>query len=158
MSEETTRSRSRISVVRLLVLAVGLGVIAAVIAAVAYYAYRESRDGPLQVKVYPGATQTINETVREGYDHQRYVTTDSLEKIEQFYAGQDGMACEPQYAQIIEQPGADPIKEGYLYTRCIKDRSSLNMTQYTVILLQPVVDGSGSPTGEIVIDVERHWG
>jgi hypothetical protein len=50
------------------------------------------------------------------------------------------------------------LKEGHLYTRCQIDRSWLGMTQYTTVVIQPGVDEAGSPTGEIVIDVQRYWG
>jgi hypothetical protein len=34
----------------------------------------------------------------------------------------------------------------------------MGMTQYTTIVIQPVYDQDQNPTGQVIIDIQRHWG
>ncbi|MBN1679123.1 MAG: hypothetical protein JW966_02445 [Anaerolineae bacterium] len=157
MSETSERGLFQSNLIRLVLVLLIVGVVLVVVGVVGYMQYRSSRDKPLKVDTYPGAQLVGNEVLYDGYDHQQYVSSDPIDTIEQFYAKQD-MDCEPQYATIVERPGEEPVREGYLYTRCLRDRSSLGMTQYTTVVLQPEQDEAGNATGQVVIDVRRYWG
>jgi hypothetical protein len=145
-------------VVRIVLGLVVIGVIVIIAAVIGLLMYRESRNKPLDVDVYPGVQQVSDERLYDGHDHQQYVSTDPVDEIEAFYADQDDMECKRQYQTYVERPGEEPLKEGYLYTRCLIDHSTLGMTQYTTVVIQPVTDESGQATGQVVIDVQRFWG
>jgi len=69
------------------------------------------------------------------------------------------MVCEPQYRVVEQMPGQkEPRKEGHIFTRCQIDHSGWGMTQYTTIVIQPVYDQNQNPTGQVTIDIQRHWG
>ncbi|MBN2305351.1 MAG: hypothetical protein JXQ72_12775 [Anaerolineae bacterium] len=138
------------TMVRLVIGLVIIAVIAIVIGGIVYLSYRSSRGEPIKVKVYPGAQEISNEKISDGYDHQQYVSTDPVEQIEVFYGSQDDMNCTRQYDY-----SRDPAE--YQFTSCIIDKSSLDMTQYTSVVIQPVHDESGNLTGQVVIDVKRYW-
>lgn len=145
-------------VVRIVLGLLVLGVLVVVVALVAVLSYRESRNKPLKVGTYPGAQMVSEERLYDGYDHQQYVSTDPVEKIEEFFDRQDDMKCQRQYASVTERPGEELLREGYLYTSCVIDHSTLGITQYTKVVIQPQQDGAGNLTGQVVIDVQRHWG
>lgn len=147
------------TIVRLTLVAVVIVVVLAVAAVIGVYLYRSSRDKPLEVPIYPGATLVNSEKLYDGFDHQQYTSTDPFEKIEQFYADRKGMTCEPQYSLVEQVPAqTEPRKEGHIFTRCQIDHSGLGMTQYTTIMIQPVYDQDQNPTGQVTIDIQRHWG
>ena len=156
--DHTGRSFWQSGVVRLALVVTAVVVVAVVVGALALYSYRSSRDKPLNVAVYPGAQLVASEVRYDGFDHQQYVTTDPFEKIEQFYVAQDDMDCEPQYATVEDRPGQEPLKEGHVFTRCQIDHSGWGITQFTTVLIQPVIDENQTPTGEVLIDVQRTWG
>jgi hypothetical protein len=147
------------AVVRLTLVVVAIVIVLVVAIVIVVYLYRSSRDKPLKVAIYPGATLVNSERVNDGFDHQQYTSTDSLEKIEQFYMDRKGMVCEPQYSVVEQVPGqSEPLKEGHIFTRCQIDHSGMGMTQYTTIVIQPVYDQDQNPTGQVIIDIQRHWG
>ncbi len=129
-----------------------------VIAVVVFLALRASRNKPLDVAIYPGAQLVNAEKLYEGLDHQQYVSSDSFEAIETFYAAQKDMDCERFYRTVQERPGQEPLKEGHIRTRCQVDHSGFGVTQYTTITIQPVFDQNEKPTGEVIIDIQRYWG
>ena len=144
--------------------AVRIALMAAVIvlllggAAVAGYLYvRWSRNQPPNLKTFPGAVQVIDESAAEGRDHQQYAVVAPVSEVEQFYADQD-LTCQSQYASVTAGVDGEPVREGYLYTRCLADRSLLGFTQYAVVLIQPQYDPAQVSSGEVVVDVQRHWG
>lgn len=147
---QETRSLWRRNMLRFVVGLIILVVIVVVIGAIAYSSYRSSRGKPIKVGVYPGVQQITDEVIYAGYDHQQYLSGDPIEQIEAFYNNRNGLKCERQY-DYRQEPAL------YLFTSCIVDRSSLNMTQYTKVVIQPAMDDAGNPTGQVVIDVQRHW-
>jgi hypothetical protein len=147
------------TVVRLTLVVVAVVVVLVVAGVVAVYLYRSSRDKPLKVAIYPGATLVNSEKINDGFDHQQYTSTDPFEEIEQFYMSRKGMVCEPQYSVVEQVPGQTELrKEGHVFTRCQLDHSGWGMTQYTMIVIQPVYDQDQNPTGQVTIDIQRHWG
>jgi hypothetical protein len=147
------------TIVRLTLVAVAIVVVLVTAAVIGAYLYRSSRNKPLQVPIYPGATLVNSEKVYDGFEHDQYMSADPFEEIEQFYADRKGMACEPQYSVVEQVPGqTEPRKEGHIFTRCQIDHSALGMTQYTTIMIQPVYDQEQNPTGQVTIDIQRHWG
>ncbi len=156
--EQADRSLMQSPMIRLALGVVIVGIVLIVAGVVTFFSYRASRDKPLKVKTYPGAVLVNAETVSAGFDHQQYVSDDPFEDIEQFYAGQNDMVCERQYRVVEERPGQDPLKQDVLFTRCQIDHSGLGVTQYTSIVIQPVRDADQVPSGQVVIDVQRHWG
>lgn len=135
-----------------------LGIMAVIVGVIAFFSYRSSRDKPLEVRAYPGAELVNDEVIYDGYDHQQYTTTDTVEAVEEFYNDQDDMECERQYQRVSEQTGTDTLREGYLYTSCMIDHSGFGITQYTQVVIQPRYDDDGNVTGDVIIDVRRHWG
>lgn len=146
------------TLVRVTLALVLIGIIAVVVAVVALYSYRSSRNKPLAVDIYPGAERVLTEEVYDGFDHQRYMVTASLDEVDQFYTGQDDMECERQYGTVTERLGEEPLREGHNSTRCVIDRSGWGVSQFTTVIIQPDVDANGVASGQIVIDVQRHWG
>jgi hypothetical protein len=149
----------RSTVAHLTLAVVAVVVVLVVAAMIAVYLYRSSRNKPLEVAIYPGATLVNSETVYRGFDHQQYTSSDPFDKIEQFYAARKDITCEPQYSVVEQVPGQTaPRKEGHIFTRCQIDHSGWGMTQYTTIVIQPVYDENQNLTGQVTIDVQRHWG
>lgn len=149
-------SRPRFNAVRI-ALGVAALVVVLVVAAVAGYFYaRWSRSQPLDLDVFPGAVKTIDEEVAGGQDHQQYAVVAPVSEVEHFYTRQD-LTCQPQYASVSTGESGDLVREGYLYTRCLADRSLLGFTQYSVILIQPQYDPAQASSGEVVVDVQRYW-
>ena len=147
------------TIVRLTLVVVAAVIVLVVAAVIAAYLYRSSRDKPLEVEIYPGAALVNSEKLYDGFDHQQYTSTDPFEQIERFYAAQKDMVCEPQYRVVEQMPGQkEPRKEGHIFTRCQIDHSGWGMTQYTTIVIQPVYDQNQNPTGQVTIDIQRHWG
>jgi len=165
MSEEpvsnknhTDRTLMQSTMVRLALAVAVIGIVLVVVGVIAFFSYRANRNKPLEVKVYPGAALVNEERLYDGFDHQQYVSTDPFEEIEAFYDRQDDMECERQYRVVEDRPGQEPLKEDVLFTRCQIDHSGLGMTQYTSVVIQPAFDDNQNPTGQIIIDVQRHWG
>jgi hypothetical protein len=156
--EQANRGLMQSRMVQLALVVVAVGIVLIVAGVVVFFSYRASRDKPLKVKLYPGATLVNSETVSGGFKHQQYVSDDPFEDVEQFFAKQDDMVCQRQYRVVQTRPGQEPIKEDPQYTRCQIDHSGLGVTQYTTVLIQPVRDANDAPTGQIVIDVQQHWG
>ncbi len=162
MPDDTTAARPRgllQSPVLRFVLALFVIIVVIIVGViVVFLSYRASRDKPLKVKVYPGAVIVLDEKMFDGFDHQQYMSLDSLDQIEAFYDGQKGVSCERQYQTVTERPGEEPLREGHIFTRCQIDRSGYGMTQYTTIVIQPARDEAGNSLGQVIIDVQRHWG
>jgi hypothetical protein len=157
VSEKQEREMMQSTVVRAALALLALGVVLVVVGLISYFAYRASRNQPLDVKIYAGAEEVMSGSPGEGEDHRRYVSNDPVEEIEAFYNRQDDMTCQRQYSVVQSQPGQETRREGYLYTRCIVDHSWMDITQYAVVTIQPVVEND-VPTGQVVIDIERFWG
>jgi len=136
----------------------GLVLVAAVVAGIAFVLMRASRNKPLEIDMVPGARQVGSEVLSDHSDHYQYVSTSPIEEIVAAFARQDDMVCHDQYARVVDQPDGEPLREGYLYTTCLVDRSWLDMTQYNEITIQPQYDADGQATGEVLIDVRRFWG
>jgi len=153
VSDKTERGLFESTMVRLALALLALAAVLIIVGVIYFLINRANRNKPLEVDSYPGATQVSSEVLSEGFDHQQYKSADPIEKIEQFFRGQE-MECTPQYRTVIEQPGQPPVKEGHLYTTCVLDRSGWGVTQYTKVQ----IDDGGNPTGQIIIDVQRQWG
>ncbi len=136
----------------------GLVVAAAVIGGIAFALMRSSRNKPLEVEIVPGARQVGSEVLSDHADHQQYISTAPVAEIVAAFAEQDDMVCHDQYARVTGQADGEALREGYLYTTCLLDRSWLDMTQYNEITIQPQYDESGQATGEVLIDIRRYWG
>ncbi len=121
------------------------------------YLYRQSRDKPLDIAVFPGAQMITQETVYDGLDHRQYVTDAPFAEVEAFYGAQEGVMCEPQYTMVQERDGTI-YREGHLSTTCRIDRSGFGVSQYAIITIQPILDDDGNPTDQVMIDITRHWG
>ncbi len=156
MSQRAVIPQSRL--VRIALGVAGLAAIAAVVGVIAFVLMRASRNKPLEIDLPPGARQVGGEALSDHADHQQYVSSASLDQIVAAFERQDDMVCHDQYARVIDQPDGEPLREGYLYTTCLIDRSWLDMTQYNEITIQPQYDDNGQPTGEVLIDVRRYWG
>ncbi len=157
MNEQTPVDDERRSgALRLALLALVLvGVL--IVAAVAGYLYVQwSRTQPPDVAMFPGATVLLEENAVAGQDHQQYSVVAPVSEVERFYIDHD-LTCEPQYASVTEDEGGELVREGYIFTRCLVDRSLLGFTQYAVILIQPRYDPAQLDEGEVVIDVKRYW-
>jgi hypothetical protein len=138
------------NIVRIALVVLALVIVIVVVGVITFLSYRSSRTEPLAVKVYPGARLVVDEAISVGFDHQQYVAADSLENVDAHYDRQKDVNCERQYDY-----GQDPPQ--HLFSSCIIDHSWMNMTQYTRVIIQPLVDEAGQPTGEVIIDVQRHW-
>ncbi len=136
-----------------------MGVVALLIVGVVawLYLYRQSRDKPLDVAIYPGAQMITEETVYDGLDHHQYVTDAPFADVEAFYGTQNAIICEPQYTTVQERDGTT-YREGHLSTTCRIDRSGFGVSQYAIITIQPILDDAGNPTDQVMIDITRHWG
>ncbi len=121
------------------------------------YLYRQSRNKPLEVEIYPNAQMITQETVYEGLDHRQFVTDAPFADVEAFYGAQEGIICEPQYTMVQERDGTT-YREGHLSTTCRIDRSGFGVSQYAIITVQPILDDDGNPTDQVMIDITRHWG
>ncbi len=121
------------------------------------YLYRQSRNKPLDVKIYPGAQMITQETVYDGLDHRQFLTDAPFTDVETFYDALDGMQCEPQYTVVQEHDGTT-YREGHLSTTCSIDRSGFGISQFATVTIQPVLDEAGNPTEQVMIDITRHWG
>jgi len=121
------------------------------------YLYRQSRDKPLDVAIYPNAQMITEEIVYDGLDHHQYVTDAPFAEVEAFYDAQEGIMCEPQYTTVQERDGTT-YREGHLSTTCRIDRSGFGVSQYAIITIQPILDDAGNPTERVMIDITRHWG
>lgn len=117
-------------------------VLVIVIAVASFWFYRESRNEPIEVAVYPGAQLIIDEKIYDGLDHQQYLVNALVGDVEAFYERQDDMNCQQYF-------GGDGQ---YLHTVCDIDRSWFDMTQAVQLIIQPQGDGA------VLIDVRRTWG
>ncbi len=158
VAESDQRGLLQSPVLRIMLALFVLIVVVIVGVVVAFLSSRASRDKPLSVKLYPGAAMVVDEKVFDGFDHQQYTSTDSMEQIEAFYDKQKDVSCERQYQSVVDRPGEEPLREGHIFTRCQIDRSGYGMTQYTTIVIEPKYDDAGNPGDQVVIDVQRHWG
>jgi len=146
------------TVVRAVLIGLAVIVLLLVVGLIAFFSYRANRNKPLGIKSYPNA-QIIEQQPPSGKDYRfrRYLSTDPVESIEQFYEKQDDMSCSRQYSTVIEQPGQETIREGHVFTRCRIDKSWLDITQYVIVTIYPG-NTEANPNPENVIDVERDWG
>lgn len=144
-------------IVRLTLAVVVLGALVIVGTLAALYLYRQSRNKPLDVKIYPGAQMITEEVVYDGLDHHQYVTDAPFADVEAFYGAQKDIMCEPQYTMVQERDGTT-YREGHLSTTCRIDRSGFGVSQYAIITIQPILDDAGNPTDQVMIDITRHWG
>lgn len=146
--------RVTLGLVILVVVIVGVG-------AIVFSSMRSSRNKPLNIKTYPGATFVKEEKLSDGFGHhdrRQYSTTATLEEIEQFYDRQKDMECKRYNGTLISGSGQQSEAEGHVFTSCKADHSGWGVTQYATVLIQPVYDDSLNPTGEVLVQIERYWG
>ncbi len=138
-----------------------LVVVIVVVVAVVFSSMRSSRNKPLKVKVFPGATFVDEEKLNDGFgnhDRQQYTTTATLDEIEQFYDRQKDMSCKRYSGTVVNDSGEQTQAEGHVFTNCKVDHSGWGITQYATVLIQPVYDEGLNPTGDVLIQIERYWG
>ncbi|MBN1963935.1 MAG: hypothetical protein JW910_04780 [Anaerolineae bacterium] len=147
----TTRKgseRSSSPVVRLALVIAGIGIVIVIISVVGYWAFRSSRSTPLSVPVYPDAAMVGQEDLGEGQDRLLYSTLAPAEDVAAFYQREVGGCTR------IDNP-APAAGEPPFSLRCVMDASSLFVTQYTTITVQP---GVGVDAGQTLIQIIRVWG
>lgn len=144
----STRRRSR-PILRLALIAAGIGLLLIVGGIVSYAAFRSSRSVPLDVALFPDAELVSTEIVSEGHhDLLLYRSESPPEEVAAFYWRELSDSC-----VLIENPtpGAEPAFQ----QRCIADGSSFFLTQYTIVTVQPgLIEG----VGRTIIHIERVWG
>lgn len=141
----------------LVVLVVVIGVVGAIV----FYSMRSSRNKPLNVKVFPGATLIEEQQLDDGFDHhdrRLYSSMATLEEVEAFYDKQKGVSCKPYTGSIVDGSGAIIQAEGHNFSRCEIDHSGWGVDQYTTILIQAMYDDAGNPTSQVAIEIQRYWG
>ncbi len=147
MSEQRTARQRRSPVVWLAIIVVGIGVLAIVAGIIAYVAFRSSRSMPLAVPIYPDARQIGSAVLGTGHDRLRYASPSPAEEIGAFYNREIG-------CQRFDNSAPSPDQPAFEY-RCVADGSSLFITQYTRVTVQP---GVGEYAGQTLIDMDRVWG
>lgn len=159
MSEISDRGEAGNAMLRIALIALGVGLVLIVGGLMAFFAYRAGKNEPIEIKQYPGAELINEEKLEEGEDHIQYHSNDTAEAIEAFYLDEyDDLDCERQYEVVQEGLNDEAFREGYLFTRCRIDRSWLDISQYAVLTIQPARDANDTPTGVTVIDIRRTWG
>ena len=144
-TKEQARRRNPILWLALIALVVGILIIVAVI--IGYMAFRSSRSMPLSVPIYPDAQQVGDAVLGTGHDRLRYVSSSPAEEVGEYYNREIGCTR-------LDNSEAGPDMPAFQYT-CLADGSSLFVTQYTTVIVQP---GVGEYAGQTVIDMERVWG
>ncbi|MBI5958655.1 MAG: hypothetical protein HY866_07970 [Chloroflexi bacterium] len=160
-SAEPPRSLLQSWLVRITLGVVILIVLVAVVGGLVFSSQRSSRNKPLNLKVYPGATLLGSETFNDGFsnhDRRLYSVMVPVEEVEQFYDKQDDVSCDQYFGTVVGVFENSPEIEGHVYTRCIVDRSGWGITQYSTVLIQPMYDENQNPTGQVAIVIDRYWG
>lgn len=147
MSSTETAARRR-PVIRLALILVGVVVLAIIVLVIGYFAFQSSRNMPLSVPVYSDAQQIGSVVIDTGHDRLRYTSSSPADEIGQFYQREIG-EC-----QRIEN--SNPTEDTPpFHWRCAADASSLFVSQFTIVTIQP---GVGEYAGLTLIDIERRWG
>ncbi len=145
-SEKTARRRS--PVIRIALILVGVGVLVIIVIIIGYLAFRSSRSMPLSVPVYSDAQQIGSVVIDTGHDRLRYASASPADEVGAFYQREIG-DC-----RRLENSTQSSDVAPFQY-RCVADGSSLYVTQYTIVIVQP---GVGDYAGQTLIDIERVWG
>ena len=117
---------------------------------------RSSRNGPINVDVYPGAA-TVKVVKNYSNSSILYSTTDSVQQVLNFYNGrlpkdESIEGCKKIYTD--DKPSEEP---GHFYARCIVDNSQLDVSQLMMITINyQAVDGTNKKETRILI--EQQWG
>lgn len=162
VGDGASRPSGLLRIVRLLVAITAVVVFVAAGLLLLLSLQRSSRNTPIAVDYYPGAT-LVSESAEAGRDSRSYVTTDSLQAVFTFYAGKYGQlpyrssnpegldadrGCRKVYAD--EQPSE---ALGRWFARCIVDNSEGDATQILRITMNHQAADSTS-----FIVYEREWG
>ncbi len=151
MSTKAAPGRRETSwVLRLGLIMAGIGVLLIVVAVIVYMADRATRNAPLSVVTYPDAQLVATAPLGEGHDRVRYISPSPAEEVGTFYQRELG----EESCRRFENSAQDANQPTFQY-RCYVDRSSLFVTQVTIITIQP---GVGEYAGQTLIDMERTWG
>jgi hypothetical protein len=157
----------KISILRVALLALGIGVILIVGAALSFLADRAARQRPLDVAIFPGAMVSTTTDPSPSDRETIYVAENATPedvlahyqtRMNEFY----GMGTEPELRNCKRvppvgnydnyQPGSTTIIP-FEYI-CLFEASSINTTQYTRINIQP---GLGDFNDKVVISYSQSW-
>jgi hypothetical protein len=157
----------KISILRVALLALGIGAVLIIGAIISFFVDQSSRQRPLDVAIFPGATvSTTNDTSptdRETIYVAENVTPEDVlahyqTRMNEFY----GMGTEPELRNCKRVPPvgnyegfdagqANVIPFEYI---CLFEASSINTTQYTRVNIQP---GVGGFQDKVVISYAQAW-
>lgn len=162
VEEGPSRPSGLLRIVRLVVAITAAVVFVAVGLLLLLSAQRSSRNAPIAVDYYPGAT-LVSESAEEGRDSRGYVTADTLQAVFTFYASRYGQlpyrsvnpegvdadrGCRKIYAD--EQPNE---ALGRWFARCIVDNSEGDTTQ----ILRITMNHQSADSTTFIL-YEREWG
>jgi hypothetical protein len=148
MSRRTGSRRRSSIVLRIGLIVAAIGIVMLVIGIISYSAFRSSRSAPLEVAIYPDAELIASAPMGEGHDRLRYVSSSPAEEVAAFYAR------EMEHCVWLDNTVVAPSLPAFSQ-RCSTDQSSIFITQYTIVTVQP---GVGENLGQTLIDIERVWG
>jgi hypothetical protein len=157
----------KVSVLRVGLLALGIGVILLLGALISFFVDRAARQRPLDVAIYPNAV-LVNTIDLPPVDRQLVYTVGGAtpEDVVGHYQGRMnefwGMATEPELRDCKRLPpvgnyendsAGNPPSIPYEYI-CLFEASGINTTQYTRVGIQP---GTGDYAGMVVIIYSQTW-
>jgi hypothetical protein len=157
----------KISILRVALLALGIGIVLIVGAIISFFADRAARQRPLDVALFPGAAVSVTNQLSPT-DLETVYTADSVlpedvlthyqTRMNEFY----GMGTEPELRNCKRIP---PVGNYEAYDAgdrsiipfeyiCLFEASSINSGQYTRVNIQP---GVGDFSGKVVIIYSQTW-
>lgn len=158
-----------ISIVRLGLLAGGIGLLLVVLGVAAFMGDQASRRGPFNIDPYPGAepwgTGTITSSSRELF---YLVSNATPDQVLQYYQQKLNQHTGSSQDRCVRTPpvGEAPMSRSnpslipYQFT-CVFDNSGIGATQYTTVLIYPGTPHNEDPflnsAGKTVILYEQHW-
>ena len=141
--------------IRILLLSVGAVIICLLVMAVALDLFKSSRNQPMGVDVYPGAT-LVSEEAQPNFDRRFYSTSDTVQQVLNFYAGRlpkdDINGCKKIYTD--KTPSEQP---GHYFAQCVVDNSVLDISQRLSITINYQAE-KGTQNFKTFFAVERNWG
>jgi hypothetical protein len=158
-----------ISIFRVAVIAIIIGVLIIAGGALSFFIDRASHQVPLEIEVYPGAVlwgqRTHSSTSRTVFYQVPNATADQVkdyyqQKMYEFYpdsADSDLRECvrSPLAGNFLEYdrgvPGVVPFQWS-----CMFDRSGFQITQSTRVNIQPGIEATGT-AGMVIVEYQQTW-
>ncbi|NDJ76896.1 MAG: hypothetical protein GYB65_11610 [Chloroflexi bacterium] len=128
-----------------------------------FLALRSSKNKPLDVAIYPDAVPIREDPPGSGddYEFRRYLSADTMQAIESFYAGQNDFDCTEYYGNTNQQVNR---------IVCQHDEVWLDMTRSVIVTIAPLEGELEEPLektsedfeaimdAQTVINIQRYWG